>query len=133
MAASGSKPGWKFETTVGVAKSTPRAGSAATAARAAARTRPARARIADSSRGSREGYALPGLGRAAVRAGHRRRDGGLPMEAARARVGADVLGLGRLATALVSGQAHQAGVAPTTRVPASRDAVQSGSHRGCFS
>src|SRR3954453_15747391 len=100
IATSGSKPGWKFDTTVGVANSAARAASVPRTSRAAASSRPARTRIADSLRGSREMYALPGLGRAAGRAGHRGRHGGLPVEAARARVGADVLGLGRVAAAL---------------------------------
>jgi len=45
------------------------------------------------------------------------------MEAARARVGADILGLGRLAAALISCQTHRAAVTSTARVPSFREAL----------
>src|SRR3954468_18461761 len=104
---SGSKPGWKFETTVGVANSAAKTPSAPRASRAAARRRPARARNRRLLTREPGNVRLPGLSGAAVRAGHRRGHGRLPLEAARARVGADVLGSRRLAAALVARGAHR--------------------------
>jgi len=45
------------------------------------------------------------------------------MEAARTRVGADVLGFGGLAAALISRQAERAAVEPAARVPSFREAL----------